>query len=494
MKNLLIPPASDKRCVITNFYILLMLFLFPLYTGFSGYTDITFSKYTFFVGATALWSAGLLALCIIKRDMPKIPKTALIPGLAFVLSALLSFLLSDYKAQALIGAGRYDGLVTLVLYAAIFLGISAFGQVRREYIYAFSAGASICCIIAVFQIFRIDLLSLFPQETTYYDANIRYTGEFLGTIGNTNLMSAMLCLAIPSSFVYPVISTKKLDCLLYIPLFLCVFTLTFSGVSGGAVALLVCAVLAAPIILSSVKRLIWALVPGAVSLLAIAIAVFVKSGGYYLVIFSCCALAIALLVFYKFNGINSVESKNLRKVIACIIIVCALAALVYVYFTPPDSGTIYELSQVLHGNISDKFGSSRIEIWRKSLALVPEHAVFGSGPDTLALRLNLTFTRYDEATGKTFSTFVDNAHNEYLGYLVNLGIAGLGCYLAILFSALNVSRKNSLSGLLPVLSAAVLCYCVQSFFGLGLCIVAPLVWIFLGLIMSVNNTYSAEVT
>jgi len=494
MKNLLIHRASDKRRLITNIYILLMLFIFPLYTGFSGYTDITFSKYTFFVGATLLWLVGLVALSIIRKDMPKIPRIALIPGLAFVLAVLLSLLFSSYKTQALIGAGRYDGLVTLLLYAAIFLGISTFGALRKEYLYVFSASALICCIVAVLQIFRIDILFLFPQDTTYYDAHIRYTGEFLGTIGNTNLLSAMLCLAIPVTFVFPIISGKRHDCLLYIPLFFCVFTLAFSGVAGGAFALSVCALIAAPIFISSSKRLIWSLPPVAISFLAIALAQLLKTGNNALMVCACCCLAIALFVFHKYWHRKAVYSKKLRVIVICLIVVFIFAALAYVYLSPVQSGTVYEFSQVLHGNISDKFGSSRIEIWRKSLALVPEYPIFGSGPDTLALRLDLTFSRYDEATGKTFTTFVDNAHNEYLGHLVNLGVFGLACYLAILFSALYVSAKNTSNGLLLVISVAVLCYCVQSFFGLGLCIVAPLLWIFLGLIMSVNNTYSVEVT
>ena len=49
-------PNYKAACFrITDGYIYLMLFLFPLFTGFEGYANITFSKYVFFVSASALW-------------------------------------------------------------------------------------------------------------------------------------------------------------------------------------------------------------------------------------------------------------------------------------------------------------------------------------------------------------------------------------------------------------------------------------------------------
>jgi len=39
-----------------------------------------------------------------------------------------------------------------------------------------------------------------------------------------------------------------------------------------------------------------------------------------------------------------------------------LAAIYYIDF---ESGTLLELHNVLHGNIEDSYGSSRIFIWRK---------------------------------------------------------------------------------------------------------------------------------
>ena len=155
------------------------------------------------------------------------------------------------------------------------------------------------------------------------------------------------------------------------------------------------------------------------------------------------------------------------------------------WFWPGRTGTIYELGRVLHGELDDKFGSSRVLIWRKVLELVPERPLLGGGPDTLALRLDIHFSRYVEETGRTLSTYVDNAHNEYLGYLANIGILGLAAYLmAMAFTAAEVLKKAPECGASAALGCALVCYWVQGFFGLGLCLTAPVMWAVWGLALA----------
>ena len=45
---------------ITDIYLITMLLVFPLFFGFSGYAEITFSKFVFFLAATGLWLAALI--------------------------------------------------------------------------------------------------------------------------------------------------------------------------------------------------------------------------------------------------------------------------------------------------------------------------------------------------------------------------------------------------------------------------------------------------
>jgi O-antigen ligase len=91
-------------------------------------------------------------------------------------------------------------------------------------------------------------------------------------------------------------------------------------------------------------------------------------------------------------------------------------------------------------------------------------------------------------TGLTLKTHVDNAHNEYLNYLVNIGAAGFAAYLSVIAVSLSSWLRKRRGTLIPALGCGLVCYWIQSFFGLGLCLVVPLVWIFMGLV----NTPSEE--
>ncbi|HBD86136.1 MAG TPA: hypothetical protein DC001_01765, partial [Clostridiales bacterium] len=72
----------------------------------------------------------------------------------------------------------------------------------------------------------------------------------------------------------------------------------------------------------------------------------------------------------------------------------AAGALAAIFFWPGTEGTMYELSQFLHGHIDDSFGSSRILIWRETLGVIAERPLLGGGPDTLTLRTDMDFSRY----------------------------------------------------------------------------------------------------
>lgn len=150
--------------------------------------------------------------------------------------------------------------------------------------------------------------------------------------------------------------------------------------------------------------------------------------------------------------------------------------------SPGRSGTVYELSRILRGDFSPGFGSSRLGIWKETLALVPERPLLGGGPGTLALRVDIRFSRFVPETGQTLSTYVDNAHNEYLGFLADLGIPGLALYLGAM--GRHLFLLPAVAGPRVPWGCALVCYWIQAFFGLGLCLTAPLLWLSWGLFLS----------
>lgn len=412
---------------LTDKYISLMLLVFPLWTGTEGYAAITRGKFLFFAVLSALYLALLLPCALLVGEKPRRARLPQWFALAFMAAACLSAALSPYGRAVILGSSRYDGLLTLLLYGGIFLGVSAFGEWKKYYVYLLAASASICSLVAIPQLLGGNPFGLYPGELTYFDANVRYTGEFLGTIGNTNLLAAFYCLCIPL-FIWHALTHRALrDRLVLAAAALCLGVLIASRVASGAVAL--------------------------------------------------AAAAVVLMPYY----VNYTSHSRKKALIAagCMAALC-LAALAAVYAYGGNSGTLHELSQLLHGHVEDSYGSSRVGIWRECLRLFGESPVTGGGPDTLVLRTDMTFSRFVEETGSTISTHVDNAHCEPLGYLVNLGALGLIPYLALCAESL----RRFFRGCAPAAGGALCCYYVQSLFGLGLCIVVPLVWIYMGLVCS----------
>ncbi|NCB50823.1 MAG: O-antigen ligase domain-containing protein [Clostridia bacterium] len=420
---------ESKSEWLTDKYILLMLAVFPLWTGLSGYSALTVSKFSFFAVVTGLWFMGLIVCFIWEKQLFRITRTPQWGAVAFILAACASALFSPYGGSVIIGASRYDGLITLVLYGGIFLGVSVYGRPRKTYVYALALSTMICCLIALSQLRGNNPLGLFPGDFDYYDSGYRYSGAFLGTIGNTDVLAALFCLTVPLFTGTAVISRDRYDAALLIPAALCLYVLIRSDVSSGILAIGVCALFSLPYLISvrfANRKL---------TLAALAL--------------SAATVATGLIVVWNWRG---------------------------------TEGTVYEFSQIIHGNVSDSFGSSRILIWREALDIFRDRPFFGGGPDTLTLRTDLGFSRYVAETGITLKNHIDNAHNEYLNYLVNIGILGFLPYLLLIGCSVSVWLRHRYSPIVPALGCALICYWVQSFFGLGLCIIVPLVWIFMGLI------------
>ena len=108
---------------ITDKYICLLLLVFPLWTGFDGYAQITRWKFIFYAVITVIWAVLLIFFAVRRREKPRCPKV-----FAALLSALLAWaavsaLASEYGVRTLMG-WNYDGLLPMALYAVTALGVN----------------------------------------------------------------------------------------------------------------------------------------------------------------------------------------------------------------------------------------------------------------------------------------------------------------------------------------------------------------------------------
>ena len=478
-------PSPERIC---DLYIITMLLIFPLFPGFSGYGSITLSKYIFFLSATGLW---LLALCgsLLRSRLPlPRPGAAGIAALVFLGLCLLSWLCSPHRAEAFLGAGRFDGLLTDLCYVLIFLGISAFARPKKLHACAFAAAITLCGLLSLFQLAGANPLKLFPEDLSFYDSGLRYSGSYLGTIGNTNILDAVLCLALPAFFALYVCGEGGLFLL---PVLISVPTVLKAGGDGGALALLLAAAVSLPLLLTELPRIRRALRGGAWLLLAAAFSAlwqpepsaplrFTRSSAALWPALGALAAFVASLCPYPKSF--APRKAGLRRFFALVTVVILLLALGFVLLSSSDSGTVFELRETLSGHAEDGFGSSRIRIWRACIALFPERPLLGGGPGTLALRLDVRFSRYVPETGATLRSFVDNAHNYYLAALCDLGISGLTALLALLLLAAVSALKRAEEPLYSSAALGAFCCAVHEFFGLALCISMPLLWLCLGLL------------
>ena len=499
MKKLSLSLKAESLSIwITDKYIYLMLFVFPLFTGFKGYSQITLSKYIFFVSITSLWLIVMLIDNIKTKHITRFKHKDFITLFIFlyIFACCLSAAFSSFKSIVIIGNGRFDGLATIFLYVCIFLGIRRYSRPKLSYLYAVSASMSLNCIIAILQIMGYNPLHLFPGDYSYYDAGVKFSSVFLGTIGNADLYSAFLCLGLPLIFVYYITAIRR-HFILLPAIALSAFCLFSCGVSGGILAAAVCTVVSAPFMITNNERLRRALEVSALVSLSVLFAVSLNVGKtaeltyfdfFNIKTYLFLALSISLILLRLISSRIKLSCKYLKISVSVLSISTVALGFVAIYFWKGNSGTIYEISQVLHGNVEESFGSSRVLIWRETLKLVPEKLWLGGGPGTLPERLDLNFSRFVEETGKTLQSSVDNAHNDYLGILVNTGLLSLVLYLSAQFiSLIKTAKASNVQGFYSCLACSLLCYWVQAFFGLGLFLVTPMMWLIWGLLVSALN-------
>lgn len=415
----------------THAYILIMVSLFPLFTGADGYIMLTEDKFAFFSIVSLLWL--LLILCGVLREMIGGKRLGMdrvdAAVILFMLACVISTILSPYASFLSVNTGRCDGLLTYLLYCAIFCGVSHYGRPRRIYLYALAASYSVCCAITILQLLGYNPLALYPGNMNYYDSFIQENGRFLGTLGNEDVFSAFHCLVLPLICAYCVFCEDKNRYWLLVPAVCGIACAVSAGVSSGILALSITALITLPLI---TKRLFMNLTPRFLGRMG-----FV--GGAAVSVFAAAVFMVAVL------------------------------------FGDWESGTVYELQCLMKGELSDGFGSGRVGIWKKTFDVIRQNILFGVGPDSLAYPLSMQFERFSEESGMLLTASVDNAHNEYLQAVASFGLAGTVpaaiAYAQVIHNFFQIKNNGNEKLCLCI---AIVCYLIQAFFNIGLCLVTPI--------------------
>lgn len=461
-----------------------------------GYESLGDDKYhVFLIVSVTCISLSLLAHLVQSHPLsPAARGIRLERRVCWTLAAFLAFTIVSAMlspcSDVWLGMNRREGVLAFFIYAVTFLVTALDLEPKRWMLWGFFAVLCPSFLIGTLQLLGQNPLHLFPNGLNYYDSGIYYPGQYWGTIGNADYVSAVLSLAAGAFSAAGIRAQNRNGRRILIPLFFVVFYLLKVNVQGGIVAMAVGFVILLFVLVDTAKHAANAFLTCCVIFLAAATEkciCFTESGVFLR--FSFPALAFSLLssiLLFACLWIQRQQpawsSRLIRKRMLLFLLLSLLVVVLFLYFLPTLPGeTLQQLHEILHGHIEDQFGSGRIYIWRQILPLIREHFWFGGGPDTLSTRGLQGFTNYNDTLGGYVATNIDVAHNEYLNILVNQGIFAFLSYFLLLVQTCVSWWKNRSSNSVAICGAAACFYAIQAFFGISSFYIAPLFWTFLAL-------------
>lgn len=488
------PPERTLPGRLTEAYLGCLFFGLPLALH-QGFLDLMETKQLFFLATAIVYLLGLSVLCLMKRgretrSVQGVPSPAL--GIAdgcmaaFLLAAVLAWFLAGHTPADMMGVyNRYQGVLTWLLYSLLYWGVLKNPGYAKWSVYAALGGCCIVCLLAAANDFWLDPLHVYREIAA--ESQRRYAS----TLGNLNMVSSYLSLAIPALTVWwSMAGTRAETILTGMGLVCCGLGAASAGSESLALGLIVTAPLL-PLALPdrrSIRRAILGILLFLVTLTVYGLAERAWDTRFYTPLFIRLltrpyvflpALALCGGALWLMPRVPHGKARALRRgcgfllLALAVLSVCAVALINTVWWEVP----LGRLDPFLRW--SDGWGTDRGKIWTFSLEAFrgasPLQKLFGGGPGYLYRMDSLHPLFPDAAT--------DTAHNEYLQYLLTCGILGLAAYLglicALLWQAWRMRRTNPL---FTVLFLGALGYAAQATVNIAQPAVTPLFFVMLALL------------
>lgn len=527
---------------ITSAFLLYMLVIYPLALH-DHYFDITYTKYTVFkVGVilfAVIWAMGLVIVLtginaggmkgrhaggnVKVGTMDKL-KAVICDGVygtdicmvLFFISGVMSFIMAEDKKNAFTGAqGRYCGLAFMILIFIMYIIVSArvsnMEKMWSLISMVFVLVSSVTFIIAILQNIGFDPFKLLDG------INRKQRNIYVSTFGNIDIFGSFICIALPLFMGLYVTEKSNIKRIVYgIGVFagFMAFIPANADVVFAGVGAAIIAVLFATVYMERVDRLFELVMLGSGGYLGmVLLRMLVGTNGAkitgfnrlaehpaLLVIIFAVVLFIRLIIQVYINRnkteiyINENKSKvyinkqkngtGIKLIIAlAVVLISGIAVIIY--------GIKNNLAMF---DFNDKWGSYRGYIWRRVTGLYGElpfvQKIFGHGNESIRSLMDDRF--YDEMLQVT-GTVYDNAHNEYLQYLVTQGLFGMLSYGGVVVTAVIAGvKKIKKSPYILGLLLAVVSYGVQAIFNVNQCITTPYMFIMTAMLIGMCRRASEE--
>lgn len=511
---------------VISFFIILLVLVFPLVCD-KWYLKILKLKYQVY------WVCviAMLVLCFVlslimlivdiienKGEHTKIFFSSLLPSnwkksfnipditaLVFWAILVISTIQSDYVYESFWGnEGRFSGLFLLSLYISSYFLISRLWHVKNWILWMFLFSGMIICIIGITDYFQLDILG-FRSGEIIIDPSM--TTLYTSTVGNINTYTAYVALIM--GFSGTMFATEKRRCHL-IGFYICMivsFIAIILGCSDNAYLSLAALFVFAPIRLfncrlgikrylimiasffSVVQFIDWINQKFADTVIGLdSLFQVIVNFKWLLPITVIMWLLVAGIYYYdKKTGKDALELDKRPVKIWLFFMAAAMLVICYAFYDVNFGGHAERYGSIgYYLEFKDSWGTNRGYIWRKTVELYrnfnPMHKLFGYGLDTFGiLTLNEINSEMREVTSQVF----ENAHNEYLQYLITIGITGLIAYIVFIGSALTRMYKYlETNHYIVGCIFAVVCYVTQAVVNISLPIATPMMWLLLSIGMA----------
>ena len=507
----LLEPWKKVNQIIASVFTLIIIAVFPLFFR-NYYFDILTVKYIFYYGTIISMAVVTLVVSIIFLFLDKSRYDwATIKSLkrqfsiksfrksdwamiAFLIAVAISTFQSDYFYESFWGnEGRFMGMFLILLYGVSFFIIGHCLKFKQWFLDVFLFAGMIACIIGIMQFFKYDPIG-FKKGLTASDFP-----SFTSTIGNINTYTSYVALISGMGTVLFAIEKNRFRRAWYLfTVIISIFAL-ITGISDNAYLTLLALFGLLPLYLfNNLKGLKRYMV-----LVAILFTEFqfidlisqkypehvLKINGLFNVIVGYDKLAhfvVVLwgicIVLYVLDACVSKDSimkkdNNLGRWIWLGLLIIIVMAGCYILYDANIAGNADKYGSLKkYLVINDDWGTHRWYIWRigmESYARFPLiHKIFGYGPDTFGI---ITVNNFYEEMISRYNEKFDSAHNEYLQYLITIGIVGLAAYLTLLFTSIvEMIRASKKRPVMMALAFALVCYGAQAAVNISVPIVAPI--------------------
>lgn len=423
---------------------------------------------------------------------------------------IISTLLSDHPAAAFWGIwetgsgtfiGRYTGLLLNLLYVSSYFIISRFWRTKNYFFELFLGNGVLVCLLGITDYFQLDLL--------HFRDNIAPVNAvtFMSTIGNINTYTAYIAMMMGFSAAMYLTAAPSRKRIWYCFCMVISFFAIIMGVSENAYLALGALFAFTPLYLfknkDGVTRYIFMLTAFFTVILCTHLLNLkfpeqaIGLEGLFEIIAGKKLLMVVTAVLWLICGALALAGKRLKNdriletkipyLTWCIFLAVAAAMLVFSLYdvnVRGNTGRYGGFAGYLLFN--DGWGTNRGYIWRKSMETFAGFSVirklFGFGPDTFGFITDTFYRDMITVTGQEF----DSAHNEYLQFLVTIGISGLLSYLVFLGSLIQkLIKAGKENPYVRGILWAIICYLFQALVNINLPVVTPMLW----LLMSCGMAY-----